>query len=134
MNNRTRIIIAIVISLVAVAIIIISSLLFSQTPTPPKLQPTPIAVPTIKTTDIYKQPDNSYQIFSYPDRDEYWILIMASPFSKYRSLAETQFLKQTGLSKDKACKLNIKVTTPYYVNPNESGTNYPLSFCPPRAL
>ena len=94
----------------------------------PSVSP-PIRVPELKTKVIYQDDNNGYQIFSYPDAGETWLLIMGSPFEKYRQLAEKKFLQESKLSPTEACKLTVKITTPYYANPEEADQFYKPSFC-----
>jgi len=129
----------ILIPVVIVVVILIAFSFYPQTESPPpsSLSPSPTAsvsapkAPIVPVQDIYQQPDNQYQIFYYPETNQYWILVMASPFNYYRFLAENQFLKQQNISKSAACQLNVTVTTPFFTNFADSDRLYPLSFCSP---
>jgi len=72
---------------------------------------------------------DQYQLIYFSKENEFLISILASPFEKVRQTAEQSFLTELQITKNQACKLKANITTPYYVNPNESGKNYRLSFC-----
>ncbi len=70
-----------------------------------------------------------YQILYMPKFNSFLIGITGSPFEPLREEAEKILLEKTGLSQSDACSLDIKITTPHFVNPDYSGKSYPLSFC-----
>jgi hypothetical protein len=76
----------------------------------------------IEATDTYNisyyAPDSSFNIF-----------INAAPFETVRAVAEVEFLKDLGISRADACKLNVKIGTSVDVDPNYAGQNLGLSFC-----
>ena len=59
----------------------------------------------------------------------YQITVLGSPFETARILAEQQFLYEVGLDEERACNLNVVISTPSFANPNDAGKNYGLSFC-----
>ena len=77
---------------------------------------------TFKTSD-------QYQLIYFSKENEFLISILASPFDQIRLIAEQDFLKILGINTNQACKLQVIISTPLYVNPNEAGKNYRLSFC-----
>src|SRR5207244_1218041 len=81
-----------------------------------------------KENDAYFLSDpNKYQILYINQTNSFLISIIGSPFEDIRQEAEKAFLQKVQLSKVDACKLNVQITTPYYVNPDYSGKTYPLS-------
>jgi len=72
---------------------------------------------------------NSYQIVYLAHFQEFLITINGSPFEAQRQAAEAAFLQSLGISQTDACKLPVSITTPRYANPDQAGTQYPLSFC-----
>lgn len=103
----------------------------TASPTPaPTLLPTPKYLDTQKYEGlIYEDPNKNFQIVYIPSEKQYQIFINNSPFDKYRTEAENVFLSLLKTSKGEACKLKVEISTPYFVNPNEAGQTYPLSFC-----
>ena len=84
---------------------------------------------TSKYGDAYFVENDSYSI-SYILQGQYFqIYIQGSPFKDVRKEAEADLLKQLGVSQEEACKLDVRITTPAFANPNEAGTTYKLSFC-----
>lgn len=61
--------------------------------------------------------------------DEFLISIESSPFNVYRFLAEEELLETLDIDKKNACNLKVSITTPAFVNQEESGSVYKLSFC-----
>lgn len=72
---------------------------------------------------------NSYQIVYLAHFQQFLITILGSPFDTQRQAAETAFLQSLGISQADACKLSVSISTPRYVNPDQAGQQYPLSFC-----
>lgn len=70
-----------------------------------------------------------YQILYFSEEDEFLISVLSSPFEQARSRAELDFLNKLEINKNQACQLKVNISTPNFVNPNESGKNYKLSFC-----
>lgn len=72
---------------------------------------------------------NNYELIYFPKNNSFLISILASPFERNRQLAEAELLRRLNISKEDACKLIIVTTTPAFVNANEAGQNFKLSFC-----
>lgn len=72
---------------------------------------------------------SKFQILYFSQENEFLISIMDSPFETVRLEAERQFLKELGINEENACGLKVTISTPGFVNPEESGRNYKLSFC-----
>jgi len=73
--------------------------------------------------------NSRFEIQYLPEFDSFLISVLAAPFESTRITAEKVFLQQLALSQEQACKLQVVVATPYFANPAEAGTDYPLSFC-----
>jgi len=73
-----------------------------------------------------------YQII-FNDRDKSFLIsILGSPFEQYRTEAEESLLKVLEISEAESCSLKVVITTPLFANREESGTQFPLSFCEGR--
>jgi len=73
---------------------------------------------------------NEYSEFSYlPEYDQFIIHITKSPTESFIPLAETEFLQILEVDTSTACKLNVEVGIPLYVDNRVGGGSYPLSFC-----
>lgn len=70
-----------------------------------------------------------YKIVYYPDDKAFLISIQGSPFETIRNQAEEKFLQELGIDQTQACRLQVWITTPNYINPAFAGQNYRLSFC-----
>lgn len=79
--------------------------------------------------DVIIAETSSYTIFYFKSDDSFLISITTSPFEDNRLLAEEDFLQQLEIDEDKACRLNTATTTPAFVNPDEAGKNWPMTFC-----
>lgn len=73
--------------------------------------------------------NDSYVALYQPKFNDFLISITSTPFTQLRQLAEQDFLDKLQLTKDQACKLDVKITTPYFANPDIAGEIFPLSFC-----
>jgi hypothetical protein len=73
--------------------------------------------------------NRDYQIIYYPYDEGFLIPILNRPFNDYRVLAEEDFVRALSISKQDACKLKLGITTPFSINPEEAGINWPLSWC-----
>lgn len=73
--------------------------------------------------------NKDYVINYFPDGEYYQIGVLNSPFEKVRKEAEEEFLRELSISNTQACSLNVEITTPFSINPEEAGAPYPLSFC-----
>lgn len=136
--NHKKIVYIFVLSLVLVALLNFALL------SPPKPsvsnQPTPTINPyaqTPRTTVIpinypYKDPDGKFLISHYPTSDSYSIVLLTPPFDQIRQLAEAAFLQQLNVNKTNACLMKVTLSTPRFVNPDQAGQMFPLSFCAPK--
>ena len=79
--------------------------------------------------DVIISETSNYTIFYFEADDSFLISITKLPFEEMRLIAEEDLLQQLGIDEDKACRLNISTTTPAFVNPDEAGINWPLTFC-----
>jgi hypothetical protein len=67
----------------------------------------------------------------YYDKDQtFFITINSLPAAKARDLAENALLKRLGIDIGQACQLKVVIRVPYSVDPQLSGQDYSLSFCP----
>lgn len=67
----------------------------------------------------------------YNEKDQtFFISINSQPITKIRDLAENALLKRLGVDIGQACKLKVIVRVPFDVDPEFSGQDYSLSFCP----
>lgn len=79
--------------------------------------------------DFLAVKEANYEIVYFPNGDYFNISVLASPFDTWRGVAEAKLLSRLGVNEKEACQLNVVVTTPLFVNPDEAGNQYPLSFC-----
>ncbi len=89
---------------------------------------TPATTP-IQVDYPYKDPSGKFVISYLPDSDDYTITLLSSPFDVVRTQAEQAFLSQLKLTKAQACQKNVRIATPRFANPDQSGQDFPLSFC-----
>ena len=82
-----------------------------------------------KQGDIVFNKTDGFEIVYLPKFEQFLISITASPFVENEQAAEDELLTRLGISEEEACQLNVIITTPQSVNPNEAGKNYGLSFC-----
>lgn len=92
--------------------------------------PTEIPLPTSVVQQI-KMKKQTYEITYASSLDEYAIIVYGSPFESARAEAEAAFLEKLGVSRQRACQLRVTVSTPVFVNPEESKQAHGLSFCSP---
>lgn len=88
-----------------------------------------IKINTNPRGDTLFSQSTDYQIMYFSKEEQFLISIMGSPFEEKRALAELNFTQVLGITQEEACKLNVIINTPSFANPEESGTNYKLSFC-----
>lgn len=82
-----------------------------------------------KTGEVFIEENRKYSIIYHSPDESFLIYISSSPFETIRSEAENTFLKKLGINEPSACKLSVIEQTPYFANPENSGIQYPLSFC-----
>lgn len=73
--------------------------------------------------------EKDYQIMYIPVDNSFLISILGAPFEEIRNQAEKEFLKKLNITQEEACRLNVNITTPAYINPSFAGKVYKLSFC-----
>lgn len=135
---KKKIIILIIISIIVVIIgyLFIKSPKnpFSPTLPQPNLDSTNQTVPDFGNNSYFQtlseSSDGAFDILYLPKEDRYLISIYHSPFATNQKLAEKAFLDNLKIDPTQACKLKVVVSTPYFANPDESGQEFPLSFCP----
>jgi hypothetical protein len=79
--------------------------------------------------DVFITGGEEFDIIYFPNTKNFSINILSSPFRDMQLKAEEVFLKKLGITKEQACLLPVDVGTPFYANPDESGKQFPLSFC-----
>lgn len=112
-----------------------------------QVSPTILSVPTImisqvpvndffktgktvnKNGDVLITDNDQFQILYLKPFNQFLISILSPSYEEARIKAERQFLLSLGISMDEACRLNVRLNTPQFVNPELAGRDYPLSFC-----
>ncbi|RJR14809.1 hypothetical protein C4579_04280 [Candidatus Microgenomates bacterium] len=125
---------AVIFILISVVVIVTGVILgFLINPSQPT---TPGASPSFRSPGpINNQGDTllletaKYHIVFLKQFNSYAISITGAPFYAYREEAEQAFLSTLNITQKQACLLNVTVSTPRFANPDQSGRNYPLSFC-----
>lgn len=84
---------------------------------------------TVATNEEIKIATDKYSIIYYPDENLYNISILQSPFQENKNLVEEALLRELGIDEPEACKLNISIGAPRFVDEKASTTNTGLSFC-----
>lgn len=79
--------------------------------------------------DVLIETKDEYHIIYHPENESFLVSVLSSPFETVREKAEEVFLKKLGITINEACKLDVSITTPRFINPIESGKIYGLSFC-----
>lgn len=79
--------------------------------------------------DVVIKENDDYELIYQNPFKLFIIYVISSPFEKTRVKAEEDFIKSLGITKDEACKLNVRVGTPFFANPDYAKKSYPLSFC-----
>lgn len=96
----------------------------------------------VKINNLYKNPlkenrqydvvivkNDKYQIVYLQQFQQFLISILDPDFDTVKSAAEKDFVEKLGITNNDACKLQVNISTPRYVNADIAGTTYPLSFC-----
>lgn len=83
----------------------------------------------VPTNEVVNISTDEYRISYFPDEDLYSISILKSPFEIYREKAEDAFLKELDLKEFEACKLNVTISAPRFVDSEVSVKSLKLSFC-----
>jgi hypothetical protein len=95
----------------------------------PSTVPEPPAEDRFPTESVTLVSTPNYAIVENRNTGLYQVNVLGSPFERARLDAEQAFLFELGITEERACVLNVVVTTPAYANPNDAGINYSLSFC-----
>lgn len=72
-----------------------------------------------------------YEIVYQEAFDLFLISVNEAPFEETRKKAEQAFLALLEASDSVACRMNVRVVSPYFANPDVAGQQFPLSFCEP---
>lgn len=70
-----------------------------------------------------------YAISYFAPHGSFQIGLLERPVSRAREEAENSFLEILGTTKEDACKLDVLVGMPYFVEPTLAGKDFNLSFC-----
>lgn len=97
-------------------------------PSPPPTQ-APVLINVFQEQVDIK--NKSYEILYSSAIHQYDIIIYGIPFEPARQEAEAAFLKKLNSSPAQACQMKVIISTPAFVNPEESKQTYRLSFCSP---
>lgn len=73
--------------------------------------------------------ETRYEIHYYPPY-AFNVVIFEQPFDEVRREAELVFMRRLGVSEDIACRIDVMVVVPPYIDESLSGRNLGLSFCP----
>jgi len=118
-------------------------------PTPPPISPkgdtlsigTPSGIVEVKNfynnplqvnaeNDVLVVRADAYEM-AYIAKDSSFILsITASPVGPTTLAAEKELLRVLDITEEEACRLNVSVGIPHFADPELSGKQYGLSFCP----
>jgi len=85
----------------------------------------------IVTTDgntVFYHTD-AFEFVFLPEYEKFMITISQPPAQENITASEQAFLDYFEINTETACKLNVDVAIPYYVDDKLGGQNYPLSFC-----
>ena len=79
--------------------------------------------------DEYLVRKNEYLIYYIPKQNIFFIHILGSPFPTLRQQAEKELLSILQITKEDACKLNVKIATYSDKNLEYANKYYLFSFC-----
>ncbi len=84
--------------------------------------------------DIYFSKDEKkYHLVHFAGEKSFMITVVGKPVPQVAKEAEQAFLSALGIGQADACKLEVYITVPAWVDENYS-QNYGLSFCPNSSL
>lgn len=148
MTNKKLLIATLMFFSLFLIILVLSLLKTGQKPQPTQPLPTPTIVPVkitvsgISVNNFLKNPEEvnaqgdalfvkkeDYQLVYLPAFDQFLITILSPSFEDVKREAEDEFIKTLDISPNDACKLNVAISTPSFINPEMAGKKYPLSFC-----
>lgn len=87
------------------------------------------AFEVMQNNDVIIKRNSDFQLVYYSIGDYFHLSILNSPFEVTKHQSERELLKILDINEREACQLHLRITTPLRVNPDESGHDYPLSFC-----
>lgn len=70
-----------------------------------------------------------YQIIHDEPTDSFQIVIYQKPFLQNKAKAERAFFELLDISEEEACRLDVVVTTPAFVDLDYSGQSFLLNYC-----
>jgi len=73
--------------------------------------------------------EENFEIIYFEKFDSFLISILKQPFETHRQLAEQEFLRRLGIVEVDACRLDVTISSPAFVDPSLGGRNFGLSFC-----
>jgi len=135
LKNRTILVVIIIGLLVVVAGILLEA--FQNSTFSSRMKVSDVEINNIAKSPVEKNDEGDFVFereddfeIAYIKQDNVFFIEINSPeFDSARIKAENSFLKQLGINKEDACKLNVKLYTPSYVNEELSAFEYGLSFC-----
>ncbi|OGG27085.1 hypothetical protein A2960_03010 [Candidatus Gottesmanbacteria bacterium RIFCSPLOWO2_01_FULL_39_12b] len=79
--------------------------------------------------DVVIKENSNYKLIYQNPFKLFIVNVLSSPFEKVRAEAEEEFIKSLGITRVESCRLNVRVGTPFFANPEYAKKSYPLSFC-----
>ncbi len=79
--------------------------------------------------DVVLEDKTGFHIMYLSQFDQFLVTVLNPDFAVGRTQAERALLERTGTDEKTACKLNVKISTPAYVNAEYGGRTFGLSFC-----
>lgn len=74
--------------------------------------------------------DIGFSVAYFEEDGSFAISITGAPLAEHHQKASHYLLETLQISEEEACKLNVYVGVTYDIDPNLSGKNFGLSFCP----
>ena len=88
-----------------------------------------IAQKVMPNGDVILSDNSDFQLVYFGKSDYFQLSINDSPFEEVKSRSENELLRILNINKEDACSLKLRITTPFYANPDFAGKKYSLSFC-----
>lgn len=82
-----------------------------------------------EANDVFFVDTSEYEIVYLTPFQQFLITIKQTPFESNRIRAEADLLRTLNISEADACKLNVQITMPGFVDEAYTGRIFPLSFC-----
>lgn len=79
--------------------------------------------------DVIVVDKTGFQIRYLSQFDQFLITVLNPNFEAGRADAEKALIQSTGVSMEDACKLNVSISTPAYINDQYGGKTFKLSSC-----